>query len=125
MKASRGNPGYFHGAPLNFLLKHLPLYLSTPPHKKDADFWKIFDPQWDEEYPSLNSDELGELTSEESAYEAEKEAVKRENKRELKRKGRKAKLLRLPLPGDRLCELRARSADRKVRKRNSSIAVWI
>jgi hypothetical protein len=65
MKASRGNPGYFHGAPLDFLLKHLPLYLATPSQKKDADFWRIFNPEWDEQYPSLDSTELEELISEE------------------------------------------------------------
>jgi hypothetical protein len=114
MKASRGNPGYFHGAPLNFLLQHLPLYLATPSQKKDADFWRIFNPEWDELYPSLDSTEREELDSEEKAYEEEKQTVREQNARERKKRGRKAKFVRLPLPGARLCELRARSADRKV-----------
>jgi hypothetical protein len=118
MKGSRGNPGYFHGAALDFLQKHLPLYLATPSQKKEVDFWRVFNPEWDEEYPSLDSTELEELASEEKTYEDEKQAVKEHNKLERKRHGRKANRKLIPTPGDRLCELRARSADRKVRRRD-------
>lgn len=119
---SCGNPGHFHDAPLKLLLKHLLLYLATPPHKKDADFWRVFNPEWDEQYLSPNSEEL-EPMSEEKAYEDEKETARQQNKQELKKRGRKAKLLHLPLSGTQLCELYTRSADSKVRKHNSLIGV--
>jgi hypothetical protein len=114
MKALRGNPGYFHSAPLDFLLKHLLLYLATPSQKKNTDFRRIFNPEWDELYPSLDSTEWEELDSEEKVYEEEKETVREQNMRERKKQGRKAKFVRRPLPGARLCKLCVRSADRKV-----------
>ncbi|KAJ7321809.1 hypothetical protein DFH08DRAFT_969696 [Mycena albidolilacea] len=115
MKASRGNPGYFHGTPLDFLLKHLPLYLATPSQKKDTNFWRIFNPEWDELYPSLDSTDQEELDSEEKAYGEEKETVREQNTRERKKRGRKAKFVRLPLLGARLCELCVHSILQKLR----------
>ncbi|KAJ7369100.1 hypothetical protein DFH08DRAFT_947975 [Mycena albidolilacea] len=113
MKGSCGNPGYFHGVALDFLQKHLPLYLATPSQKKEVYFWRVFNPEWDEQYPSLDSTELEELVSEEKTYEDEKQTVKEHNKLEWKRHRHKANWKLIPTPGDCLFELRMRSVDRK------------
>jgi hypothetical protein len=54
---ARSNKGFFFGAPLKLLLKHLPEYLSTGTKQK-AKFWNSFWPEWDGAYPELNTDEL-------------------------------------------------------------------
>ncbi|KAF7361557.1 hypothetical protein MSAN_01189300 [Mycena sanguinolenta] len=109
---ARGNKGFFHGSPLQFLQDHVPAYLGTLPQKKE-DFWADFFLAWDEKYPQLNSNELEELEAEETSYAARLQEVKDYNKQEKQRKGRRKAILRpFPLPGEQLNELRARGAAR-------------
>ncbi|KAJ7811820.1 hypothetical protein B0H14DRAFT_3479436 [Mycena olivaceomarginata] len=110
---TRGNKGYFHGAPLELLLEHLPDYLAVEKHKKDI-FWTKFNPVWDEVFPRLaeGSDELQELEDLEESYKEEKEEVKAANERERKTKGRRKGMFRPhPQTSERLNQLRAQAAD--------------
>jgi hypothetical protein len=112
----RGNKGFFFGAPLELLKKHLPQYLSTPKTQK-ADFWKTFWPEWDDAYPALDSDELRqELLDAEDAFLEATECVKAKNSAAAKGKNRrKVKFTKLPAPSTRTNELRARGSDHGVR----------
>jgi hypothetical protein len=113
---TRGNKGYFHGAPLELLLEHLPDYLAVEKHKKDI-FWTKFNPVWDEVFPRLaeGSDELQELEDLEESYKEEKEEVKAANERERKTKGRRKGVFRPhPQTSERLNQLRAQAADEVV-----------
>ncbi|KAJ7821080.1 hypothetical protein B0H14DRAFT_2599446 [Mycena olivaceomarginata] len=109
---ARGNKGFFFGAPLKLLLKHLPEYLSTGTKQK-AKFWNSFWPEWDGAYPELNTDELRqELEDAEKKFLKATAHVKKKNLAATKGKSRrKAKLTKLPSPSTRLNELRARGSD--------------
>jgi hypothetical protein len=110
---ARGNKGYFFGAPLQLLQKHLPQYLKET--RKDK-FWSTFFPAWDTAFPTMDDDdERKELADEEVAFKEETARVKEENAAARKKSGRrKAVLLPLPFTTPRLDELRARAADRSV-----------
>jgi hypothetical protein len=116
---ARGNKGFFFGAPLQLLRKHLPDYLSSP--QKDK-FWKTFWPEWDNAYPELDTDELRqELADAEKAFIEETARVKAKNVAARKKTShRKAKHANLPSPSATLNELRARGSDHAVR-----ITYWL
>lgn len=115
LMAPRGNKGFFHGAPRDFLEEYTGGYLDTPANNKEA-FWSKFFPAWDTKYPALDSEELREeLAQLQKAYDEDFAETKRLNQLAVSTRGRrKAVLLPLPLMSDRLNELRARSADKAV-----------
>ncbi|KAJ7742091.1 hypothetical protein B0H14DRAFT_2637705 [Mycena olivaceomarginata] len=66
---ARGNKGFFFGAPLQLLQKHLLDYLAL---QQKEFFWKTFWPEWDDTYPELDTDKLQqELADEEKAFQEE------------------------------------------------------
>jgi hypothetical protein len=103
---ARGNKGFFFGAPLLLLQKHLPRYLAS---EKKEDFWQTFWPEWDGAYLELDTDELRQELKEAVAR------VREKNKTAAKGKARRnAKLTKHPTPGERMNELRARGSDHAV-----------
>ncbi|KAF8195154.1 hypothetical protein K438DRAFT_1968484 [Mycena galopus ATCC 62051] len=110
--ATCGNRGYFHGEPLEFLLGYVPQYLALSAHKK-KDFWMDFDTAWNTAYPKITPEEMGELEEEEANLADAITNTRALNEQALKGKSRrKAVILLIPIPGARLCELRARAADK-------------
>jgi hypothetical protein len=110
---ARGNKGFFFGAPLLLLQKHLPRYLAS---EKKEDFWQTFWPEWDGAYPELDTDELRqELKEAEDDFKKAVARVREKNKTAAKGKARRnAKLTKHPTPGERMNELRARGSDHAV-----------
>ncbi|KAF8194498.1 hypothetical protein K438DRAFT_1969110 [Mycena galopus ATCC 62051] len=99
--AMRGNRGHFHGEPLEFLLGYVSL-----------NFWTDFDPAWDTAYPKITPEEMGELEEEEANLADAITNTRALNEQVLKGKSRrKAVILPIPIPGARLCELRACAVD--------------
>jgi hypothetical protein len=85
--------------------------------KRASGFWCNFWPEWDRAYPELDADELREeLEEAEEAFKKATARVKEKNKATVKSKGRrKAKLMKLPTPSDRMNELCACGSDHVVR----------
>jgi hypothetical protein len=110
---ARGNKGFFFGAPLQLLRKHLPEYLISRQKNK---LWKVFWPEWDSTYPMLDTDKLQqELGNEEKAFLEATTCIKEQNMAATKGKlCRKAKHAKLPSTSAQLDELCARASDHAV-----------